>query len=232
MSTIQETTILNKIRSRGYWKVVIRPTTFEAHRVPLFADLFPIVRKNSVRLRVWDYPHVDSSRPPQQGTDWVGQEYDRGNEIEVWRFYQSGLFVHFFSIAEDWLDHSTIRPGGPDWSCGQELDYSNTIDSMFEIYEFASRLALSPAGGSWMCVEIEIEGLAKRRVTTKDILIPSFGEYRADAPEWKHRWEGTQIEIIAEPRRLAALAAQDLFARFGLNVGLDILSRLQQRMGR
>ena len=71
MSTVQETTVLNKIRSRGYWRVVIRPTTFQEHRVPRYADLFPIIEKNSVQLRGWDYPHIDRSQPPQPATYYL-----------------------------------------------------------------------------------------------------------------------------------------------------------------
>ena len=87
MSVAQAQTVLEKIRTRGYWRVVIRPGAFEEKRIPNYSDLFQIVEKNSVRLRGWDYPHVDYHRQPQCGTDWVGQEYDCQDEIEVWRAF-------------------------------------------------------------------------------------------------------------------------------------------------
>ena len=86
MSTIQETAILSKLRSRGYLRVVIRPTTFQEKRIARFDDLLPIIERNSVQFRGWDYPHVDHLRPPLRGDDWVGQEYDCEDQIEVWRF--------------------------------------------------------------------------------------------------------------------------------------------------
>jgi hypothetical protein len=64
MSVTQEQTTLAKIHTRGYWHVVIRPTSFEEKHIPDYADLFPIVEKHSVQLRGWDYPHVDPWRPP------------------------------------------------------------------------------------------------------------------------------------------------------------------------
>jgi hypothetical protein len=232
MSTIQETTILNKIRTRGFWRVVIRPSTFQERRVERLADLFPIVKKNSVQLRGWDYPHIDSSQEPRTGSDWVGQESEWDDEIEVWRIYLSGLFVHFFPIAGDWRDQSSVWPAEAGWAPGREFYYLHAIYSLVEIFEFAGRLALSAAAGNAMLIEIDIEGLAGRRLKTTEGEIALFGEYQTEAPEWKHRWEGSQMELIAERRKLAALAARDLFERFGLNVDLEVLSRLQQRMAR
>jgi hypothetical protein len=232
MSTLQTTTVLEKIRSRGYWRVVIRPTIFEERRVPNYGDLFPIVEKNSVQLRGWDYPHIDHSRPPLRGEDWVGQEYDCEDEIEVWRLYLSGQFAHVFAMAGDWGDCSSFRPAGPGWHWGRELYYLQTIYSLREIYEFAARLALSPAGAARMRVEVEMHGLKGRRLATTDSEIALIGDYRTQAAEWKHLWEGSQTELIARPLELAASAAQDFFARFGLNVSVETLLKLQQRMAR
>ena len=230
MSTIQETTILGKLRSWGYWRVVIRPTTFQVKRIARFDDLLPIVDRNSVQLRGWDYPHVDRSRPPLRGADWVGQEYDCEDQIEVWRFYQSGLFLHYFAIAGDWRDLSTFLPAEPGWAPLRDIDYLETIYKFVEIFEFATRLALSPAGASPMHVEIDLEHLENRRLVTTSRDIVLRGEYCTQMPRWNHRWEGSQTDLIARPRELAALAAQEFFARFGLNVTLASLSELQQRI--
>ena len=123
MSTAQETAILSKIRSRGHWRVVIRPVTFQEDRIAEFADLFTIIERHSVRLRVWEYPHVDRSDPPLRGADWVGQEYDREDEMEVWRFDQSGLFVHYFPIRGDWRDVSSSCPPESGWAPLRDIDY-------------------------------------------------------------------------------------------------------------
>ena len=114
MSVAQEQTVLDKIRTRGYWRVVIRPATFEENHITNYAELFPIVERKSVRLRGWDYPHVDYQSPPLRGAKWVGQEYECQDEIEVWRFYMSGQFIHFFAIDGEWRDRSTVWPAQPD----------------------------------------------------------------------------------------------------------------------
>ena len=80
MSVAEKQSTLDKIRTRGYWRVVIRPTMFEENHVPNHADLLPIIQRNSVQLRGWDYPHVDYQNPPLTGSDWVGQEFDVQDE--------------------------------------------------------------------------------------------------------------------------------------------------------
>ena len=232
MSVAQERTTLAKLRTRGYWHVVIRPASFEEKHIPDYADLFPIVEKNSVRLRGWDYPHVDTRRPPDRGADWVGQDCDWQDEIEIWRLYQSGQFVHDFALAGEWRDQSDLWPAEGGWRPGSHLYDVSTIYSFLEIFEFAARLAQSPAGSSLMHVGIDLRNLEGRRLTQDDHAVMLHGDYRTDMPEWKHRWEGTQTDLIARPRELAARAAQELFARFGLNVSIESVSRIQERIGR
>jgi hypothetical protein len=232
MSVAQAQTVLGKIRTRGYWRVVIRPGVFEEKRIPNYSDLFQILTKNSVRLRGWDYPHVDYHRQPQCGTDWIGQEYDCQDEVEVWRLYLSGQFVHFFALAGEWRDYSTTWTPEPDWKPGQFLYYVQTIYSFVEVFEFAARLALSPAGAAVMCVEIELSGLQGREIVETDNRFRFSRTYATQMPGWKHRFEGTETELIARPRELAALAARELFARFGLDVSLDTLARIQAEIAR
>jgi hypothetical protein len=232
MSIAQQQTVLDKIRTRGYWRVVIRPTTFEENHIPNDSDLFPIVERNSVRLRGWDYPHIDYQSPPLRGADWVGQEFDREDEIEVWRLSMSGQFVHFFALAGEWRDYSTTWPPEPGWQPGRYLYYIQTIYSIVEIFEFAARMALSPAGATAMRVEIDLDGLQGRQIVETDSRFRFSRTYHTQMPRWKYRWEGSQTELIAGPRELAALATRELFARFGLEASLETLAKLQVEIER
>jgi len=171
MSTVQKQTVLDKIRTRGYWRVAISPTKFDKTHISKDTDLFAIIEKRSVRLRGWDYPHIDYQAQPLKGADWVGQEYDRQDEIEVWRLYTSGQFVHFFALAGEWRDHSAVWPPEPGWEPGRNMYYVQTVYSFVEILEFASRLALSPAGAAFMRVRIEIHGLQGRHLVEPDSAI-------------------------------------------------------------
>lgn len=231
MSTAQSVTLLDKIRERGHWSVAIRPATSDRSRVP-YEDLFAIIDRNSVHLRGWDYPHVDHQNPPQRGSDWVGQEFDRGQRIEVWRFHTNGLFAHFFGITADWRDQSRLLPVDPRWTPGLHLHLLDTIHLFVEIYEFAARLTQSPAGSDQMCVEICINGLNGRRLVLPDRDFPPEDDLSTQMTEWRDRWDGTQPELIARPRELAARAARQLLPRFGLDLSPGILSELQEQNAR
>ncbi len=232
MSTTQSLTILDKLRTRGHWLVTIRPATFREARVPC-GDLFPIVEKSSVRLRGWDYPHVDRGSEPIREADSVGQDCDRDDTVEFWRFYTRGQFAHRFGMSGDWRDRSNFWPADEDWQPLRDLWYLDAIDTFPEIFEFAARLALSEAGDARMHVEIKIRHLKGRRLVSElEGIFRSSDNYVTQADEWENHWEGSQVELIARPRELAAERAQDLFDRFGGDVSLETLARLQEGIGR
>jgi len=230
MSVAQEQTVLDKIRTRGYWRVVIRPAKFDQNHIGSCPDLFPIVEKNSVRFRSWDYPHVDPQSPPLKGTDWVGQETNWEPYVEAWRLFLSGQFVHLFAVTEDWRDQSGLWPADDNWAPGRYLHAMDSVYELTEIFEFAARLALTPAGARLMSVEIALRNLTGRRLMVGDRQIPIAATHHGATKDWSHVWQGSQTDLIARPRELAALAAQELFACFGEKMSLEILRLAQERI--
>jgi hypothetical protein len=65
--------VIEKIKSRGYWKVVIRSSIFLEDRIRELSLCKKLVRDNKVRLRGWDYPHYDREIEPDSGLDYVEQ---------------------------------------------------------------------------------------------------------------------------------------------------------------
>lgn len=92
---------LEKIRSRGYWRVKIRPDSFDAERVSSADELEAILHKTSVGFRGWNFPHL-GKRQPIYDQNRVGQETDWGYYLESWQFYRSGQFVYQAGMKEDW----------------------------------------------------------------------------------------------------------------------------------
>jgi hypothetical protein len=184
--------------------------------------------RNSVRFRGWGYPYVNHRTGPERGSDWAGQEYDGDDSIESWRFHTNGLFAHLFAMrdpSQNWR----VDSNGP---TDRYLDFLDGIYSFLEIFEFAARLAQSQAGGNSMKVEIAIKNIQGRRLFPDFRIIRDRDNYSADCPEWADRWEISQTELIARPRELAAEAARDFFARFGMSVSLDVLKRHQEKIAR
>ena len=106
---------------------MIRPTSFDELHIAEHSELLRIVERNSVRLRGWDYPHIDYKSEQERGSDWACQEFQWEDELEVWRLYQNGQFIHYFALAGDWRDESTSRPPKQGWTWGRHVDCISTV---------------------------------------------------------------------------------------------------------
>jgi len=160
--------VLKKIKSRGYWEVIIRPTQFKEERLSL-QECSHIIRECKVMLRGWDYPHISDRQPPRVGgVDYVESLTDWNGYKELWRMYQSGQFVHLFGCREDWLgEHISVF--GPSRYSGIKpglvLEVRMTLYSITEIYEFASRLVQKNLFDGSAFLSITLHGMKNRKLT-------------------------------------------------------------------
>lgn len=141
-------TTLEKIKSRGYWKVEIYPAKYKEDVTPLMS-IFSLIKETSVQFRGWDCPHaiehamedrfdgyaIDGNRYEA----WIDWTYHK----EIWRAYTSGKFIHLFSINEQWLDDYDESWGKSQWADREDLhtasDVIGVIYKVTEILEFAER---------------------------------------------------------------------------------------------
>lgn len=224
--------LLEKIRSRGHWRVVIRPGTFVEKRVSNISNLHHILQKTSVQLRGWDFPHLDSRVQTQIDVDWVGQEINWENHLELWRFYQSGQFVHFSGMDEDWRDQSGIWPPDKGWKPGALVYVEDTLFQFTEIFELAARLAMTDAGDEQMRLEIDLRGLKGRDLKFEVRRAGSFYRriLKADIEEMPYKVDLPRIQLVTEPNELALKPTVELFQRFGWDPSLDILRDMQSEL--
>ena len=135
--------LLEEIKSRGYWHVVIRPEGFVEERIPTLAECQELVERNQVRCRGWYFPHFSVDHI-HLGLDYVELAITfLGSINETWRFYQSGLFVLYRGLREDWISEDTWWPPQqkPNIEPGTRLDILSALYQLSEVYEFAARLA-------------------------------------------------------------------------------------------
>ena len=225
--------LLEKIRSLGYWRVVIRPGSFNENRISNLSALYPLLQKISVQLHGWDFPHLDSRTPPITDADWVGQEIDWLHHIELWRFYQSGQFVHISALAEDWVDESIDSVAAKDWDPIHSLSVERTVFRLTEIFELASRLALTEAGDEQMHVEILVKGLGGRVLrVNSETRVPFPLSMKASVKELPYKVDLSLTQLITAPRDLALKPALELFRRFGWDPSLEILRDIQGELFR
>lgn len=224
-------TLLEKIKSRGYWQTVIRPGRFVEKRIKDISTLFPIIQKTSVELRGWDFPHIDTHIRPKVDVDWVGQESEWEQFLEMWRFYQSGQFVDFAGIPEDWREQSTWLHEDPNWKTGEFLGIGDVLFRFTEIFEFAARLSLTEAGDEIMFIEITVSGLAGRKLSLDlNNRSPMFRRYEASLQQLPFTIELNRDELVARSRELAIKPAIELFARFGWTANEDALRDIQKEL--
>jgi len=224
--------LLQKIRSRGYWQVIIRPTTFAERRIPDLSSLHPILERSSVQLRGWAFPHLEGPRRLRYGAHWIEQESEWRHRLSVWRFHQSGQFVHVSSMPTDWRDQWGLGPVDDDWEPGVQLGVGDALCTFLEVFEFAARLALSDAGDQRMYIDVTPTNL-KRRALYMDTqrAWPFVEAYRASIERYQYQVELPTSHLVAAPGDAALEAARELFERFGWNRTVDQLREWRRRVG-
>jgi hypothetical protein len=225
--------LIEKIETRGYWRIIIRPHLFNELKIPKIKDLYPIIQRNSVRLRGWDFPHLDPNKGLDIANDWIGQESEWQHFLSLWRFYQSGQFYYLFGMAFDWRDKSEWWPPKDDWEPMKYVGIGATLFQFTEVLEFASRLSLSDAGDERIHIEILIDNLENRILYVDDpnrwqvLPIPI-----TKMKNYSRSLELDREELIANSRDIALNEAMEFFERFGWTASSEVLREWQKRIGR
>lgn len=221
--------ITEKIRARGYWRLVIRPVEFVPDRVA-YQALPDIIRSLQVRMRGWYLPHF--KEPFQYGADWMGQESQFQHHLEAWRFFTSGQFADLIGFASDWRDQSSLRSPSPGWSPGAETPVWESLFRFTEFFELAARLALSPAGSETTVVRIETHGLRGRALVVDDPRRAEFDDpHVASIDMFPFEATYRRDDLVASARGEAVRAARELFLRFGwMSVTEELLTAYQRQL--
>lgn len=158
-----------EIEQRGYWKVRILPTKERQDRFDL-PQLRELAKLCIVRLRGWDYPHWNHKNTRNFG-QYLESYCQFMDHREIWRFYKSGQFIHYFSMWEDWIDQERVQEMARWYTHEPTIDKDrrglsilSTIYSLTEIYEFAARLASKDVLGPEARIRIELFNLRNRQL--------------------------------------------------------------------
>lgn len=226
--------IINRVKSRGYWDVIIRPTEFARERLTL-QQCKELVDECKVRLRGWYYPHISRRHPPQVGgVDYVESLIDWSGYIEIWRMYQSGQFTHLFGCREDWLGERTgilATSRYSDIQPGSVLGVVMTLFSMTEIYEFASRLAEKELFDQNAFLSITIHGMNGRRLIFFDDKRTLFEDYICQINDLPQKKTVRITDLLGKGREMALDDTIWVLHRFNwMNVSRDMLREDQEKL--
>jgi len=202
---------MEKIRSTGYWRVNIRPTKFEEFRIGSLDRCWELMESCRVYLRGWDYPAV-SEKEKSFGEGWIQSGADFRSMVELWRFYQSGQFIHYFSCMEDYRMNEVPRMFRPKKG-SRGLGILSTLYRGTEIFEFAARLAQKEVLWPRLQISIKLAGMKERELFYAERI--STDIYVCQNNEISLRREFSAAEIIAEGDAGALNAISEIFEHFG-----------------
>lgn len=232
-TTVNDEERLALIHETGYWRVEIRPTVFLEERLTSLSSCWDSVEVSQVGLRGWYYPHIERSERVQ-GDNFVQSGSDFANHVELWRFYQSGQFVHRFAMPEDWkvpsLDHwsreTSAVTTGP-----RQLDFVDALYTVTEILKFARNLAFRDVLEPAAYLSIELHGTKGRSLSAPSSRMALLRPYKAsvDTICWERMLFAA--ELIATAPQVAIDAAIHIFERFGWDSApRDLLVQDQRRL--
>lgn len=213
--------ILEKIKSKGYWQINIRPLVYEKQLIESRTNVKEILKGSIVELRGWDYPHFrDSDGEPYPIENGVEKSIDWLNHIELWRMTQSGNFLHFLALREDWTNVTEYHNI---WSRGDELKNKSllgilsTLYTFVEIYEFTKRLAKHSIFDAKVHVDIKLYGIFERLLFVDDSrrLPFSFPRTAKISGPWSWEKDHDILEILNDTPGLSLKAYLDLVELFG-----------------
>ncbi len=224
-----------------HWRVNLRPEAYQEDFIPNLGQCLEIIEKNKVSLRGWDYPHLsvrDTER--SYGETWLASWASFMGHFEYWRLYQSGQFVHLFSIreatVEDWKQklrsdmkvHLSHRPE-IDWEkVPGFISFVNLLYTATEIFEFAARLCQSGVYSGVVNVRIELKSI--RGFVLSADWNRSWSDYYAAAENnLSHNWSVDSKDLVAKSTEYSLSATTWFLERFGwLSPTLDVLRHDQE----
>jgi hypothetical protein len=222
--------LVEGIKSRGYWRINIRPLVVQDEKQASLSGMLAIVERAAVRLRGWDYPHVPRRNADDGGIelhgDFVEGWIDWAIHREFWRMYSSSQFLHYRAIDDDWTERhpfgqdSVSRPPAP------RFGIISNLWLIAEVFEFLSRLSQQGnlyQRGAEVSLQFNNGPLGSRSLYMDDTERMPFAYARAtDASTITFTKRPSPAEI-ADPQALAITAALYFFDRFGWEPSSDQL---------
>jgi hypothetical protein len=228
------------VQEGPHWRVNIRPDEYREDRIPSLAECYQIIERTKVSLRGWDYPHL-SHREEETGTgpNWVASWSEFGGHREYWRLYQSGQFLHLFSMREA-LEPHWRRELENSWQAAHDstaerpqprgfISLVNLLWTVTEVFEFAARLCEVGLYDRLVTIRIDIKGIEGFRLAETGRAW--YRDYAAHVDELGRAWELNASDLLAASAEHSLKATAWYLERFGwLSPSFEVLREDQQKL--
>ena len=223
---------LEKIRSRAYWRINIRPVTLGLEKLSL-PQCLDIVERSRVSLRGWDYPHISSRDDEDTGREnhgeFVQHWIDWWSHIEFWRMYRSTQFLHYRALKEDWEDWNERRPNERPPKGG--ISVLGIIWLWTEVFEFAFRLARSGIYADGATLTLSLENTKDRQLwVSEGNRMPFSYERRTSASRIEHEFDLSPTRLEKSDHDFYLPELVDLFEHFNWTPSVSLLQSDQQKL--
>lgn len=226
-----------------HWRINFRPNKFEEDFIPSLSKCYGIIEKNKLSLRGWDYPYLSSRDTERgQGNNWVASWSEFMGHCEYWRFYQSGQFLHLFSVREvtagGWKDElqsdlksHLSRLDDIDWkTIPGFFSFINFIYSVTEIFEFAARLCQSQVYTGTLTIKIDIKDI-KGFALSAPVERAWDHYYAAGENVLSKTLEVEPGQLIAASQEISLSTIVWFFERFGwMSPSEDVIRQDQEKL--
>lgn len=216
------TALTDEIRARTHWDIAVRPEPFDEERVER-TELLNLVHQATVRLRGWPLPYVGNEKV-LRGPTWLGQDIrpTRVPKMEAWRMFTSGQFTQLRVISAELDANASGQPVIQVW---EVLFY------LTEVFELASRLALSEAGTQTTTVDVTLRNAAGRTLVSGEPGRDLWDDYSTSSDEIRLAVTLDRDRLVASARQEAVAASVSLFWFFGWTAEPGTLAEYQSQLG-
>lgn len=229
--------IIDKIKSKGYWRINFQPVV-DALKIESLGGCKEIVEKNAVELRGWDYPHFPQRRGDDTGLE-TGENFYHGwvdweGNIEFWNMYQSGQFINYLALEEDWDEENTWRQDPARKIKPKTLIsiVGSIVYQLTEVFEFLSRLGRAGIYDEGVFVSISLNNTKGRKLWISDPNRgPLLGTYDTGADKIEFSRQYTRDDIITRPKDLAFEAIIYVLDHFGWHKpSIEVIKKDQENL--
>ena len=222
--------VLRKIHSRGYWRIILRPTLYKSDRIASFAECKRKIKESVLELTGWSYPYF-AENELKTIKNWVECSVCFKHLIEHWRFYRSGQFYHVVALFEDWiLDKPPEGIYGPKTPTKRVLSVEVPTQLLTMIFEFAARLAQKEVFGNEVTITIELNDMENRHLYYSSKNFYSITPYTSFTPTINLDVVLNTGDLITNSKKLAIDYSIKIFELFNYDdLPRKVLEEMQDK---
>jgi len=206
--------LIKDIKSRGYWRIELHSTEYQAKRLTTRAGMEALVSNATVSLRGWPYPYYRAGETSYNG-QWLEGKIAWENFREYWRLYESGQWIHYARLHGAGASREEVFSGMwplPPEHAGYVHVRGDILFALTEIFHFAMGLAQGGVLDPTAFLSVQLHN-------TKDyMLFESFGRF------FTHRYVNQSDTPITFEQTIPASELSATADTMALNMAIKVFS--------